>query len=322
MALNLLFGIFWSMMILAFDAICGYTAAYQIWAEQTFKPAQATIVSATISQGAESTKSPVIEYTYRVDGRDYRGNRYCFGAGGASGGWADAILQQYPAGRVVPCYYQPSSPGESSLRVGLESGEVFFFIFMGPFNAVMLAMWWYVGIRLIRKDWSPSSGRFGFDRHGNQVIRLSIFNTPGAALAGFGAACVVLIFVFGFGIDGHPPLALAFGGLGIAVLTGALVGAWHWTQVQAGNYDLKVDTLSGMVRLPPKLRAGERTMIRIDDIQSVQVDSNTKRERTTYSVALRLRTQESIVLERSLEEATATDLAHRLKTMLKSHRQR
>ena len=56
-----------------------------------------------------------ISYSFAVGARTYHGNRVSLGkdAGGAE---VVAILKRYPAGKIVPVYYDPDNPGESVLE--------------------------------------------------------------------------------------------------------------------------------------------------------------------------------------------------------------
>jgi hypothetical protein len=61
--------------------------------------------------------SPVVEYSYRIEGRDYHGSRIAFGADVAgSRDFAEAIAARYPAGSAVTVHYDPGNPAFAVLE--------------------------------------------------------------------------------------------------------------------------------------------------------------------------------------------------------------
>jgi Protein of unknown function (DUF3592) len=61
--------------------------------------------------------SPVVEYSYRVQGRDYHGSRLAFGADVAGPrDFAEAIVARYPAGREVTVHFDPANPSFAVLE--------------------------------------------------------------------------------------------------------------------------------------------------------------------------------------------------------------
>jgi hypothetical protein len=66
--------------------------------------------------------SAALAYRYQVDGVTYYSNIRRFGAlAGASGGWAQAILDRYPTGAEVPVSYNPADPNTAVLEPGSSS---------------------------------------------------------------------------------------------------------------------------------------------------------------------------------------------------------
>jgi hypothetical protein len=61
--------------------------------------------------------SPLVEFSYRVGGRDYHGARIAFGAA-VSGGrdLAEATVARYPTGAAVTVYYDPANPSFAVLE--------------------------------------------------------------------------------------------------------------------------------------------------------------------------------------------------------------
>jgi hypothetical protein len=71
------------------------------------------------SEGGSSTGyRPRIIYGYRVNGREYVGERLNFGSGVHSSikGLADNKAKQYPTGSKVTVYYNPKDPDDAALE--------------------------------------------------------------------------------------------------------------------------------------------------------------------------------------------------------------
>lgn len=67
----------------------------------------------------------LIQYTYQVDGRRYRGSRVSLGDYASSDPRsAAAIVQRYPAGGVARVYYNPAAPGEALLEPGFSPAQL------------------------------------------------------------------------------------------------------------------------------------------------------------------------------------------------------
>ncbi|MFI4999421.1 MAG: DUF3592 domain-containing protein [Reyranellales bacterium] len=61
--------------------------------------------------------SPLVEYSYRVGGRDYHGARIAFGPAVSAGrDLADSIAGRYPEGATVTVHYDPANPSQSTLE--------------------------------------------------------------------------------------------------------------------------------------------------------------------------------------------------------------
>jgi hypothetical protein len=73
-----------------------------------------------VSRGREQTVtvwSPVVEYSYRAQGRDYHGTRLAFG-GDAAGAqaFAEETVARYPVGREVTVHFDPANPSFAVLE--------------------------------------------------------------------------------------------------------------------------------------------------------------------------------------------------------------
>ena len=64
-----------------------------------------------------------VNFTYQVSGRDYQGNRLSFG--GKVEGNQDEMnkfVAEYPAGKIIPVYYDPQNPAVALLRPDMTGG--------------------------------------------------------------------------------------------------------------------------------------------------------------------------------------------------------
>ncbi len=90
-----------------------------------------------------SNLSPLIAYTYEVNGEKYIGQRIAPGGSVSYPGYARGILKRYPAGSQVTVYYNPDLPSMAFLSK--RPGSVLFFFILGnlliPF-IVMFGNFW------------------------------------------------------------------------------------------------------------------------------------------------------------------------------------
>jgi hypothetical protein len=87
--------------------------------------------------------SPVVEYNYRVQGRDYHGSRLAFG-GDVSGPRhvAEAIVARYPAGREVSVHFDPANPSFAVLEARVAFAWPTFMIAAAFFAAALFFSGW------------------------------------------------------------------------------------------------------------------------------------------------------------------------------------
>jgi hypothetical protein len=87
---------------------------------------------------------PVIQFVYRVGGRDYFGS-------GVTGGWtslhgsperAEAVVAAYPAGKEISIYYDPAQPRTAVLERGKAAGGFAPLVVGAVFSLAGVAMLW------------------------------------------------------------------------------------------------------------------------------------------------------------------------------------
>ncbi|HLM43474.1 MAG TPA: DUF3592 domain-containing protein, partial [Myxococcaceae bacterium] len=155
------FLLFWSFVTLLFDGVMGYRVARQ------FLTARYSSVPGTITR-SEVTESPSTEgstyrfevrYTYEVNGREYMGTdaSHSLADGYASSREPRTLARRFPVGVTVPVFYRPEAPEVSVLLKGTQASDLFFLMFMTPFNSVMLAGWYSVTKPLWRRTRRPDN---------------------------------------------------------------------------------------------------------------------------------------------------------------------
>ncbi|MCX7786276.1 MAG: DUF3592 domain-containing protein [Spirochaetes bacterium] len=125
----------------------GYDA-YQALRSYTWPVAEGQIVSSSVEReihpGKEPTYYPRISYVYRVDNREYTGNKIFFGEyGTGSLSSAQKIVDPYPIGKKVPVYYDPRTPENGVLERGAFWSSFAILIFGLLFVAVGLVGFLY-----------------------------------------------------------------------------------------------------------------------------------------------------------------------------------
>ncbi len=100
----------------------GYDA-YQALRSYTWPTVEGKIVSSTITSvkhpGETPTYYPDIRYAYRVEGKEYTGDRIFFGEyGTGSSSSAQAVIDKYKVGTSVTVYYDPRNPANAILERG------------------------------------------------------------------------------------------------------------------------------------------------------------------------------------------------------------
>ena len=107
---------------------------------ETWPLARGMIISARLdqqtrterSQGrtyTRTTYSPVVEYSYEINGRMYQGNRI-FPASSMSYdlGTAQGIVNRYQPGSAVNVHYHPTDPAQAVLETQAKGGNLFMII--------------------------------------------------------------------------------------------------------------------------------------------------------------------------------------------------
>jgi hypothetical protein len=148
--------VIWVPVTLVFDAVVGYGLWNQCRA-WGFATTPGT-VTASRAKGTGDTTELDVRYRYTVDGREFVGDRYCFGLWGTNDGTWERAAAALPPGAEVTVSYNPADPGESTLTRGPQGMHLFMANFLVPFNLVTAGL---VASRLCRR-WDVTEGSKAF----------------------------------------------------------------------------------------------------------------------------------------------------------------
>jgi hypothetical protein len=217
-----------------------------------------------------------IRYHYEVAGHAFEGTRYRYVAGSSSDSkWAEDAVKHYSSGAEVPVFYNPKKPAESLLHPGIDGSDYMWFIFLTPFNMVMLAFW-SMGVGFLRnKFFRSSNGRVKTIRDGYFLrVRLPRYPGWGLGMAVTGLVAFIEAFLLAFiGGGFHPKAGLGAAAIVIAGVSGIAVAAWHWWKTHSGVNDLTIDERDGSIELPLTFGRKTRMPISAADVSGVIVDT-------------------------------------------------
>lgn len=87
-----------------------------------------TVVSSQVNPGCKNLTGylPFIRYQYTVGGQEFTNHRIAYGAGVCSSkSDAERIVNAYPEGKTVEVYFDPASPGDSTLNASRTGAGTF-----------------------------------------------------------------------------------------------------------------------------------------------------------------------------------------------------
>ena len=123
----LFFGVF-ALFGLFFLSFFGQ-ALWQAVTARGWQPVSCTVISSQVvtSSGSDSdTHRVAVSFTYEVDGRSYRSDRYQFMTGSSSGYDRKArIVSRLPPGTVTDCWFDPEQPSSAVMNRGLTGDMAF-----------------------------------------------------------------------------------------------------------------------------------------------------------------------------------------------------
>ena len=112
--------IFIALMGLGFTYLMFVQPVLKVWEARSWKQTTCRVLSSAVGTHMARhglTYSVDIVYRYRVGRQWYTEHRYDFTIGSSSGyDGKEAVVEQYPPGKHVPCYYDPADPADAVLN--------------------------------------------------------------------------------------------------------------------------------------------------------------------------------------------------------------
>ncbi len=326
----LFFALFWSSITLMFDVIWGWNVIRQVRALD-YPTAVGTVTKSEVESHRGSkggrTYSPKISYTYRVDGKNYTGDRYRYGDYSSSGGSAQGIVNEHPVGRKIDVHYVAADPADSVLFAGLEGSDLFWPMFMTPFNLIMLALW-YAPFWNRRRPGSRVGNARLYDDGFETRLRLVDFGPIAFGAVVAAGLAFAGTFVVGFAFGGFsPPLSAMYVAWGVILGAGALACGWRQRRISEGQFDLVLENAKHRLTLPRTYGRTEPVSLDAAQVTSIEVEKVTKqgsKGRISYVYAPTLIIADSAGAERReklvewSDEARANELADWLRERLRS----
>lgn len=248
----LFFMVLWSSMTLLFDSFMVFPVVRQLFAT-SYLSVPGKILSSEVVQKDTDDGTVIrvkVRFAYSVNGVDYVGGRFRYGAHDFVN--TRAMVAALPAGKTVLVYYRKSSPGDSIVAPKLYGGDLFHFIFMMPFNIVMLGFGWIACGRLRRAWLHPLAGGVKIIHEpGKKRARLTALSPIATAFVTVGLLAFCSLFVVLL-VDGGPAASLRTMIVTLSIIFGGgiLAGIWQAAMASAGKYDLIIDELNGVMELP------------------------------------------------------------------------
>src|SRR5579871_203597 len=166
----ILFGVFWSSMVLIMDGVLGYAIVQQLRALSY--PTTQGIVTASRATMREFE----VKYAYLVNNVPYTGNRYRCGSVASKDSAAEKLAEAMPLGKSVTVYYAPGDPADSVLLAGIEGCDLLMAMILTPFNLVMVWIWARVFALLGRRPLTGTDGMKIVDDGFATSVRLPSFS--------------------------------------------------------------------------------------------------------------------------------------------------
>lgn len=207
---GVIFMVVWSAFVLVFDGVLAWQWYRQLEA-LSFPQTPGKIVKSSVEthrgNKGGSTYSIEVEFTYEVNGVKYTGDRYRAATMSSSDRGVFELVKTLRPGTKVDVYYRPERPQESLLKPGLEGIDLFFPLFLLPFNAIAMGGWLH-GWELLRNRLGRKViGGFPYFEHGMTTRVRLVTPTPLILiLVVLGALSFALIFILGFTVGINPSL--------------------------------------------------------------------------------------------------------------------
>ena len=222
--------------------------------------------------------SPQAEYEYVVNGRRYTGTRIRYGVTSGGKRSAKRFVASRPAGSAITVRYNPARPDDALLEPGVSGGDLFLFMFLTPFNVVMLGSWYVVaGWIGNRRDPRRRLARRLRVRGTTSVVRVPGLSPVAVGGITAGAVAFVMIFAVGFPTDMNPSTTTMTVALTVMLGVAVWAGKRRADRLARGTNDLEVDPIRRTLTFPLRKKQVSREVCGFDQVDEVMV----RRRRTT-----------------------------------------
>jgi hypothetical protein len=271
-----------------------------------------------------STYSVDVLYAYRVNGREYKANRYDF-MGGSSSGYAgkQAITRRYPPGAQVICYVDPADPTQAVLERGLTP-----IMLLGLIPLLFIGAGVF-GLRsMLRKSRGLSVVSFsngaGFlssgnvmaqvDEHtANAAVVLKAASSPPGKFLGMlcvalfwnGIVSVFLVLLFQSGKAGHFQWFLGLFLVPFVLIGLGMIVAVGYFFLSIFNPRPRITVTPGMPRLGDSVRLEWELSGRTEVLKDLQL-SVTGQEEATYTRGTRTSTDRNVFADIEVTRLSST----------------
>ena len=278
----LLFIMAWSSGVLIADADFG-NGVYRAIQSLDFVPVEGKVLR------CEMKKTPSdegyswavdIDYTYLVDNQRFIGNRLRVGPTLPSRHGVEEFVEEHPVDSAITVYYDPANPENAVLTQGLHNSGVFLFLFLWPFNLVMLLLWGAFAVFFLstRSRLRIVYGARIIETTDEIRIRLPPSGPVAAALV---AAFVVAVFaVFPAFCCGGVLVPMKYVVVVAFILEMAFVVAVYArvaVRNASGSANLVIDKKRQTLTLPLTLDRKQKVEIPIADFRSVEIVEEVKK---------------------------------------------
>ncbi|HTR40764.1 MAG TPA: DUF3592 domain-containing protein [Pseudomonadales bacterium] len=285
------FTLFWTAGVFFFDGVLGYKA-YKQFESGSFPSVTGTVTHSAVEQRTGSKGRiyyvAVVDYEYSVNGQALYGNKLRFGMGQQAED-PEGIVAAHPVNYPVRVFYNPKNPVESLLYPGITGSDILMFLFLTPFNMILIGLWGGTWIWLRERLFKPVAGGVRIIVDGMTTrVRLPTVGAITWGLATTGLLGLLSMLVLLITTRSQPSIAAVLLTTAVVYLAGG--GVWFWQQqkINSGIDDLVINEGSRTIDLPLTCGRKERVTVQFTEVENIWVDvveHHNSKGGTSYSYA-------------------------------------
>jgi hypothetical protein len=247
------FVLFWSISTLFFDFLVGRDIVMQL-PTCRYAATDGTITKSEVTEhgGARGGTSYAfqVKYDYLVGDRRHTGDTYRYQYG-KNRNDARALARRITVGSRHAVYYDPGDPSQAVLLRGLEGSDLFFPMFLAPFNLVMVVGWLSMCRRRFPRPQHAETGGVAV-RDDGMEMRVFLPDHSATFVLSFAVVsmCILMTFVVGFSTGFAPSLGLMLIVWGAILAVGLVFAAPRFYRNWRGWSDLVIDRFGKRLTLP------------------------------------------------------------------------